>query len=58
MKSETEIRETLEKVEEIANELDEEGQHAEAIGPAVLVEAFQWVLECEDEDNPLKKLES
>jgi hypothetical protein len=58
MRSESDVRETLEEVREMAEELDEEGQHAQAIGPAILVEGFEWVLEEESEDNPLPKLES
>lgn len=58
MKSESQVRETLEEVREMAEELDQDGQHAQAIGPAILVEGFEWVLDEESKDNPLPKLES
>lgn len=55
MKDEEEVYKALELSNEVANELDEHGNPAEAAGPIILRKALLWVVE-EGNDNLLQEL--
>lgn len=58
-RDEEDVRETLKLAAQTAENLDDEGQHTDAIAPILICRTLRWVLdeEKEDEENLRKQLQ-